>query len=175
MKVPSRWLAEYVDIDVTERSVQQLANQLTLAGTEIEGIIPTGALRGAVVGRVISHRPHPNSDHLLLCVVDTGTGQAQMICGALNVVDGATVPVIMVGGKLPGGLVIEERRIRGITSQGMICSRTELGLEEHSAGIWNFDPKLNLSLGVDLAQLLEDIADKAEDALDSTRVLALGI
>lgn len=175
MKVPSRWLAEYVDIDVTERSVQQLANQLTLAGTEVEGIIPTGALRGAVVGRVISHRPHPNSDHLLLCVVDTGTSQAQIICGGLNVVDGATVPVIMVGGKLPGGLVIEERKIRGITSQGMICSRTELGLEEHSAGIWNFDPKLNLSLGVDLAELLEFEDYILDISVTSNRPDCLGI
>lgn len=175
MKVPSRWLAEYVDIDVTERSVQQLANQLTLAGIEVEGIIPTGALRGAVVGRVVSHRPHPNSDHLVLCVVDTGTGQAQIICGALNVVDGATVPVIMVGGKLPDGLVIEERKIRGITSQGMICSRTELGLEEHSAGIWNFDPRLNLSLGVDLAELLEFEDYILDISVTSNRPDCLGI
>ncbi len=175
MKVPSRWLAEYVDIDVTERSVQQLANQLTLAGIEVEGIVPTGELHGAVIGRVVSHRPHPNSDHLLLCVVDTGTSETQIVCGASNVVDGATVPVSMVGGKLPGGLGIKERKIRGITSQGMICSKADLGLEEHSPGIWNFDPKLNLPLGVDLAELLEFEDYILDISVTSNRPDCLGI
>jgi len=175
MKVPSRWLAEYVDIDVTARSVQQLANQLTLAGIEVEGIIPAGELRDTVIGRVVSHRPHPDSDHLLLCVVDTGSRETQIICGASNVVDGATVPVSMVGGKLPGGLEIKARKIRGIASQGMICSRAELGLEEHSPGIWNFDPSLNLPLGVDLTELLEFEDYILDISVTSNRPDCLGI
>ncbi len=79
----------------------------------------------------------------------------KVICGAANVVADALVPVITVGGELPGGFKITERKLRGVVSQGMICSKEELGLEEHSSGIWNFDPTLNFTLGTDLNDLLE--------------------
>jgi len=155
MKVPCRWLADFVEIDVGEDSVNALAERLTLAGLEVEGITQTGALRGAFVGRVTSCRPHPNSDHLTLCTVDIGRETLDIVCGAANVVEGALVPVITVDGLLPGGLRIEKRKIRGQTSHGMICSRTELGLEDRSEGIWNFEPGLDLSVGTDLKELLE--------------------
>ncbi|MCX6096042.1 MAG: phenylalanine--tRNA ligase subunit beta [Candidatus Bipolaricaulota bacterium] len=155
MKVPCRWLAEYVEIDLDRRAVEALADRLTLAGLEVEGIASTGSVRGAVVGRVVAHRPHPRSDHLALCRVDVGTEEAEVVCGAANVVDGATVLLIGVGGELPGGLRIEERKIRGVVSRGMICSKAELGLEERSAGIWNLNERLDLPLGTDVNELFE--------------------
>ena len=155
MKVPCRWLAEYVDIEVDEPAVRQLAERLTLAGLEVEGITRIDRPRGAIVGRVLEHRPHPDSDHLSLCRVDLGTRETEVVCGANNVVDGATVPVITAGGVLPGGFKIKKRKIRGVLSDGMICSKAELGLEEKSPGIWNFDHALDLPLGTDLNELLE--------------------
>ena len=155
MKIPCRWLADFVEIDVREDSVNALAERLTLAGLEVEGITQTGALRGAFVGRVTSCRPHPNSDHLTVCTVDIGRQTLNIVCGAANVVEGALVPVAIVGGFLPGGFKIEKRKIRGETSHGMICSREELGLEDRSEGIWNFEPGLDLSVGTDLTELLE--------------------
>lgn len=163
MRVPCRWLAEYVDIGVgedesvhgIERVAEQLAERLTMAGLEVEEIIPTGRLTGVVVGRVIESRPHPRSDHLSLCRLDLGKEEVEVVCGATNVVVGATVPVATVGGELPNGLRITERKLRGTISRGMILSKEELGLEERSTGIWNFDRSLDLALGTDLASLLE--------------------
>ena len=155
MKVPCRWLADYVDIEVSDEALARLAERLTLAGIEVEGIEKTGSLRNAVVGRVVSSEPLPKSDHLTLCVVDIGSEAVEIVCGASNVVDGALVPIVLSGGELPTGLAIERRKIRGATYNGMICSKEELRLEDRSEGIWNFDPALDLSIGTDLTTLLE--------------------
>ena len=155
MKVPCRWLADYVEIEVNEASVDHLAERLTLAGLEVEGIARTESISKAFVGRVSSVKPHPNSDHLSLCVVDVGHETLDIVCGAANVVEGALVPVVTVGGVLPGDFKIEKRKIRGETSHGMICSKSELGLEESSPGIWILDPALGLEVGTDLNELLE--------------------
>jgi len=155
MKVPCRWLAEYVDIEVTEEGINRLAERLTLAGLEVEEITRVSRVTGAVVGRVLSSAPHPNSDHLSLCHLDIGSDEVDVICGANNVAEGRLVPVITVGGELPGGFKIAERKLRGVTSHGMICSKAELGLETKSEGIWNFDESLDLPLGTDMSELLE--------------------
>ena len=155
MKIPCRWLAEYVDIELDREAVMRLAERLTLAGLEVEAVTFTGRVSKAVVGRVLSHRPHPNADRLSLCRLDIGADKIEVVCGAPNVKEGSTVPVITVDGELPDGTRIEARKIRGVASHGMICSKAELGLEERSAGIWNFDPALGLAVGTDLADLLE--------------------
>ena len=155
MKVPCRWLAEYVDIALDEPGVRRLAERLTLAGLEVEGITATGGLTGTVIGRVLEHRPHPDSDHLTLCHLDLGEREVDVVCGADNVAQGALVPVITVGGELPGGLRVTRRKLRGVVSEGMICSKAELGLEEHSPGIWNLDATVEAPLGTDVAELLE--------------------
>ncbi|MEA3238410.1 MAG: phenylalanine--tRNA ligase subunit beta, partial [Candidatus Bipolaricaulota bacterium] len=152
---PCRWLAEYVDIEITEEGIKRLAERLTLAGLEVEEIICVPSVTGAFVGRVLSSAPHPNSDHLSLCHLDIGSDEIDVICGANNVVEGRLVPVITVGGELPGGFKISERKLRGVTSHGMICSKAELGLEAKSEGIWNFDDSLDLPLGTDINELLE--------------------
>ncbi len=155
MKVSCRWLADYVEIEVTTEAVDRLARRLTLAGLEVEGIEQTGSLKGAVVGHVKTCAPLPNSDHLSLCDVDLGTETVVIVCGAPNVAAGQTVPVVTPGGTLPGGFSIERRKIRGQVSNGMICSKAELGLEDKSDGIWEFPADLGLTLGTDLSDLLE--------------------
>ncbi len=155
MKVPCRWLADYVEIEVTEESIDQLAQRLTLAGLEVEGIERTGSLSEAVVGYIETCQPLPDSDHLSLCNVNLGTETVEIVCGAPNVAAGMTVPVVKPGGELPGGFKIERRKIRGQVSNGMICSKAELGLEEKSAGIWDFPAELNLVIGTDLTKLFE--------------------
>jgi len=155
MKVPCRWLADYVEIEVTEGTIDQLAQRLTLAGLEVEEIERTGSLIGAVVGHVVSCRPLPDSDHLSLCDVDLGSETVEIVCGAPNVTAGMTVPVVTAGGELPGGFKIDRRKIRGQVSNGMICSKAELGLEEKSEGIWDFPEELNLTLSTDLNELFE--------------------
>ncbi len=155
MKVPCRWLADYVEIDVTEESINHVAQRLTLAGLEVEGIEKTGSLSGAVVGFVETCQPLPDSDHLSLCRVNLGTEAVDIVCGAPNVAAGMTVPVVTPGGVLPGGFTIERRKIRGQVSNGMICSKAELGLEAKSEGIWPLPDDLGLEIGTDLASLFE--------------------
>ena len=107
MKVPCRWLADYVKIEVTKEAVDRLAERLTLAGLEVEGIDATGTLRGATVGYVETCDPLPNSDHLSLCHVNLGDQTVEIVCGAPNVAAGMTVPVVTPGGELPGGFTID--------------------------------------------------------------------
>ncbi len=155
MGIPSRWLSDYVDLEVSGPEIDRLAERLTLAGLEVEEIRPTGTLSGVVVGHVTACRPHPNSDHLSLCRVDVGAEVLDVVCGAANVRVDALVPIARVGAELPSGFRIEKRKVRGEVSDGMICSKTELGLEEKSDGIWIFDERLGLTIGADLAELLE--------------------
>jgi len=155
MKVPCRWLSEYVDIEITEQAIARLAERLTFAGTEVEGIERVGPLTAAVVGHVRTVAPIRGSDHLTCCTVDVGEGVVDVVCGAPNVAEGALVPLSLPGGVLPTGLKIERRKLRGHVSHGMICSKEELGLEEKSEGIWIFDPRLGLQVGTELGELLE--------------------
>ncbi len=155
MKVPVRWLADYVDVATDDASVARLAEQLTLAGLEVEEISKTGTLSGVFVGHVEACVPHPDSDHLSLCTVATGSETLDVVCGAPNVRAGILVPIAVVGAVLPSGFCIERRKVRGRTSNGMICSRAELGLEDKSDGIWILDPQLRLAVGTDLGTLLE--------------------
>jgi phenylalanyl-tRNA synthetase beta chain len=155
MKVPIRWVTDYVDLEISEEVVEQLAERLTLAGLEVEGIEETGPLDGVVVARVVSVRRHPDADKLVLCTVDLGARTTDVVCGAANVVEGALVPVALDGARLPNGMGIEKRKVRGVLSDGMICSKEELRLEDRSEGIWILDPALDLKVGDDLAEILE--------------------
>ena len=128
MKIPMKWLREYVDIDMP---AQQYARRMVMTGTAVEGVETTGTqFEGVVVGRVLSCEDHPNSDHLHVCSVDVG-GEAplQIVCGAPNVAAGQLVPVALEGARLPGGK-IKRGKLRGVESQGMICSGPELDVPE---------------------------------------------
>ena len=128
MKVPMKWLREYVDIRLDP---EEYAKRMILTGTAVEGVEKTGEqFDKVVVGRVLECEPHPNSDHLHVCMVDVGQAEPlQIVCGAPNVEKGQLVPVALEGACLPGGK-IKRGKLRGVESQGMICSGPELDVSE---------------------------------------------
>ena len=133
MKVSVNWLKELVDVKL---SLDELAHALTMAGLEVEEITPVAAaFDNIVVAEVKSTAPHPNADKLRVCQVDAGTGTfLQIVCGAPNVAPGMRVPCALVGAKLPG-LEIKQATLRGVESNGMLCSAKELGLSEDHGGL----------------------------------------
>ena len=156
MDIPYRWLLEYVDLELNEKTVKEVAERLTIAGAEVEGYRYVQPPAGLRVGQLEEVKPHPEADGLSTCLVNMGGTEEErtIICGADNVSPGKLVPVVPPGGFLPGLGEIEARAFRGVTSEGMICSKEELGLEEKSAGIWLLDGD-GLSPGDDLMDQLE--------------------
>lgn len=125
MRVSNNWLKELINV---EESPEDIANKMLFVGNEYESINELCKATNLVIGRVVSKRPHPDSDHLNICEVDLGDKIYQIVCGAPNVDVNQKVIVAKVGAKLPGG-EIKKSTIRGIESNGMICSLAELGLE----------------------------------------------
>jgi phenylalanyl-tRNA synthetase beta chain len=140
-------------------SPAELAGQLTLAGLEVESIAPvTEPFAGVVVGEVLESGRHPDADKLSLCQVTTdGTNRLQIVCGAPNVRAGLKVAVATVGAKLPGGVHINRSKIRGVESNGMLCSARELGLGEEQDGILELPASLALNVNVREALDLDDV------------------
>lgn len=134
MQIPESWLREWVDpaIDTVE-----LAERLTMSGLEVDEIRPYGAeLDGAVVvAEVLAVDPHPDADSLTVCRVATGAGTADVVCGAPNVEAGMKAALAPPGVRLPDGTKLRRRKIRGVASEGMLCSARELGLGEEADGI----------------------------------------
>lgn len=155
MRVPLSWLREYVDFDLSPKA---LAEELTLRGLEVQAVEISGAdWTDVVVGRLLSIERHPNADKLWLTTVDTGSGTPlQIVCGADNISVGQLVPVALVGSTLAGGRRIERSKIRGVESQGMLCSAIELGLGEDAEGIHILGSEDELPLGADLRLILGD-------------------
>ena len=140
MKVSLNWISEYVDIEMPP---EDLAHLLTMTGLEVEGMEPVGqALDDIVVGRILGVRPHPRAERLSICTVDAGRDRVDVVCGAPNAVEGVLAPLILPGGRLPDGRVIEETRIRGELSTGMLLAEDEMGLTADHAGIMILDPDL---------------------------------
>lgn len=134
MLLSFNWLKEFVPYTGT---AEALGERLTMLGLELEDIIrPYEGIKDVVIGRVLTCERHPDSDHLHVCTVDVGAGEAAgIVCGAANVAAGQLVPVAKVGTTLPGGLLIKEAKLRGVPSSGMICSERELGLTDDHSGI----------------------------------------
>jgi phenylalanyl-tRNA synthetase beta chain len=134
MKFSVNWLREFVELPA---SVDELAELLTMAGVEIEAIEKRGAdFDKVVVAQIRESKQHPNADRLSVCVVDDGSGTArQIVCGAKNYKPGDKVPLALPGANLPGDLKIRESKLRGVESQGMLCSAIELGLGADSSGL----------------------------------------
>ncbi len=135
MWISLSWLGDYVALGA--RSPEQIGNDLTMRTALIEAIERRGEFSESVkVGRVLERQRHPNADRLSLCIVDVGEGDPiEIVCGAPNVDAGQIVAVATVGSELPGGFKIKRSKIRGITSNGMICSETELRLGDDHDGI----------------------------------------
>ena len=130
MNVSYRWLSDYIDLSGI--TAQELAEMMTRGGIEIDSVPSRNAgVSGVVVGYVKKREKHPDADKLSVCTVDAGTGEdLRIVCGAPNVGADMKVPVALVGAKLPGGLNIKRAKLRGVESQGMICSARELGIND---------------------------------------------
>lgn len=133
MIISEQWLRDWVSVDL---DAHEIAESLTSAGLEVESVAALcGVVDNLVVGRVLEVSKHPDADRLNLTKVDIGTEQLDIVCGASNVRPGLLVVVATIGAKLPNGLKIKRAEVRGVDSYGMLCSASELGLEEHSDGI----------------------------------------
>jgi phenylalanyl-tRNA synthetase beta chain len=152
MQFSERWLRAYVDPPV---SSEELAARLTMAGLEIESNEPVAPpFSGVVVGRVLAVARHPDADRLTVCQVDAGTGTPlTIVCGAPNVAAGQHVPTALAGALLPGGLHIRQTRMRGVESQGMLCSARELGLSDDHSGLLALPAET--AVGSDVRALLD--------------------
>jgi len=138
MRISEQWLREWVAPRLDTRA---LADRLTLAGLEVSAIEAAGpTLEKVVVGEVLSVSPHPDADKLRNCTVAIGSKRhLGIVCGAANVAVGQKVPTALVGAKLPNGADIERSEIRGVPSEGMLCSVADLGLADSSDGLWILD------------------------------------
>jgi len=154
MRVPEQWLRSLVNPSL---GADELAETLTMAGLEVE---ETAALApeftGVVVARVLSAEKHPDADRLRVCKVDIGAGgdPLQIVCGAPNVAAGMIAPCATEGAVLPGGFKIKRAKMRGVESQGMLCSAKELGIAEDAEGLLALPESLSAALGKDLRHAL---------------------
>lgn len=151
MKCSESWLREWVNPKLTR---EQLANILTMAGLEVEEYAPVAAMFShVVVGKVLRVEKHPDSDKLTVCKVDVGKKQPlNIVCGAPNVRAGMKAPVALVNAALPN-IKITKSTIRGVDSEGMLCSAAELGLSENSEGLLTLPD--DAPIGEDLRELLQ--------------------
>ncbi|MFL6568900.1 MAG: phenylalanine--tRNA ligase subunit beta [Chthoniobacterales bacterium] len=152
MKFSVNWLREFVDLPA---SVDELADLLTFAGVEIEGIEQRGGnFDNVVVAQINSFTQHPNADRLSVCDVDDGTNHhRQIVCGAKNFKADDKVPVALPGAQLPNGLKIKVSKLRGVESQGMLCSPSELLISEESDGLLILSP--TAKVGAPLATIYQ--------------------
>lgn len=134
MQLSEKWLRALVDPAL---SSDELAQLLTMSGLEVEACVPVApAFTRVVVGQVLAVAQHPGADRLSLCEVDAGQGAAlDIVCGAPNVAAGMKVPVALDGAALPGGRAIRRADVRGVASEGMLCSARELGLSADHSGV----------------------------------------
>lgn len=174
MKFSEQWLREWVNPAV---STEALAEQLTMAGLEVDAIEPVAAdFSQVVVGRVLSVAPHPQADRLQICQVDVGQAAAEplaIVCGARNVRQNMQVPTALIGAQLPGGLKIKQSKLRGVESYGMLCSAAELGLAEKAEGLLVLDEQLTPGQDIRQALQLDDVS--IELGLTPNRSDCLGI
>lgn len=150
MKFSVNWLREFVRLP---ENAEEIAELLTRAGVETENIETRGAkIDNVIVARITASSRHPNADRLTICEVDDGSGtKRQIVCGATNYKVGDKVPLALPGAKLPNGLEIKKSKLRGVESEGMLCSAIELGVGEDASGLLILSPDAKIgSPSVDL-------------------------
>jgi phenylalanyl-tRNA synthetase beta chain len=147
MKFSVNWLREFAEFP---RKIEDLAELLTLAGVEIEAIEQRGAnIDKVVVAQITASSRHPNADRLTVCQVDDGsTRKRQIVCGATNYQVGDKVALAAPGATLPNGLKIRESKLRGVDSEGMLCSAIELGVGQDAAGLLILSPDAKVGLPI---------------------------
>jgi phenylalanyl-tRNA synthetase beta chain len=176
MRIPLSWLKKYVDVDL---SALELANRLTMAGIEVGDIDEIGGWPNCVVAQVLFVSPHPNADRLSICRISTGDEELEVICGAPNVAANQKVCFAKVGAFIynsNNGLqeTLKPARIRGVISQGMLCSEAELGLGEDQSGIVVLPD--DATLGIPLDQYFGDtilVLDVTPNRLDCFSILGV--
>src|SRR5437763_8883198 len=139
MKFSVNWLREFVDLP---KNPEDIADLLTRAGIETKNIETRGAnIDKVIVSQITASSRHPNADRLTVCEVDDGSGtKHQIVCGAINYKVGDKVPLALAGAKLPNGTEIRKNKLRGVESEGMLCSPIELGLGEEASGLVILSP-----------------------------------
>jgi len=153
MMVPESWLRSFCN---PKLSGEEVAERLTMAGVEVDSYAPVGPqFSGVVVGEILAVERHPNADKLTVCTVSTGAAKLQVVCGAPNVRKGMKAPLAKVGAKLPA-VEIKAASLRGVQSEGMLCSAKELGLSADHSGLL----ELNGTPGADVRGVL-GLDDKA--------------
>jgi phenylalanyl-tRNA synthetase beta chain len=158
MKVSLKWLRDYVDIKLANK---ELSERLTMAGLEVKGIqIIGGTWDNVVIGEVIALNPHPNADRLKLATVDLGTEQVTTVCGAPNIELGQRVTFARIGARLIDPhteeiVLLKPAKIRGVASEGMVCSEKELGISDSHEGILVLPPEA--PIGTPLSAYLGDV------------------
>ncbi len=152
MKFSESWLREWVQPQVDTKA---LAEQLTMAGLEVDGIeAVAGAFSGVIVGEILAAEQHPDADKLRVCTVAGADGETfQVVCGAPNARAGIKVPFATVGAKLPGDFKIKKAKLRGVESFGMLCAQTELQAGDDDDGLWELP--LDAPVGSDLREYLQ--------------------
>src|SRR6478752_5313839 len=150
MKFSLNWLREFVDLP---KNPEEIAELLTRAGIETKNIETRGArIDNVVVSQITASSRHPNADRLTVCEVDDGSGsKRQIVCGATNFKAGDKVPLALPGAKLPNGTEIGKSKLRGVESEGMLCSPIELGLGEDAPGLLILSP--DAKVGTPIADL----------------------
>ncbi|ERM92219.1 phenylalanyl-tRNA synthetase subunit beta [Caldanaerobacter subterraneus subsp. yonseiensis KB-1] len=176
MLVSLSWLKEFVDIDEDAKTI---AEGLTMSGSKVEGIKSYGEeISNVVVGQIVSLEKHPNADKLWVGIVDIGSEKLQIVTGAENIKVGAYIPVALHGATLPGGVKIKRSKLRGVESEGMMCSAEELGLDEsllpeyQRNGIFILPP---LPLGMDINEALQLKDDVLEFEITPNRPDCLSV
>ena len=156
MDLPMSWLSDYTDI--TGVTPKEYSDKMTMSGSKVEGVENLGKdIDKVVVGKVLGCEMHPDSDHLHVCMVDVGEGEPiQIVCGAPNVAVGQKVPVALNGATLPGGVKIKKGKLRGVMSNGMICSHDELGIEPSRLG---YEPEYGILVLDENAEIGSDVKD----------------
>ena len=159
MKSSLTWMQDYVDVDMNQ-DMQAFADKLTIAGIPVEQVEYWGTeVKKVKTGKILQIDKHPDADKLVVCQVDMGDEQLQIVTAATNVRVGQIVPVAVHGAHLPGGTKIKRSKLRGVLSNGMFCSAHEFGfddsllLPEEREGIWILPP--DTPLGVDAADYLQ--------------------
>ncbi len=157
MIVTRTWLNNFIDI--SEVSDETLYKTLNSIGLEVDSIKKYNIPQKVVIGKIISCEKHPNADKLNVCQIDIGSGVRQIVCGAKNVVDAEYVAVATIGAKLSDDFEIKHAKLRGVESEGMVCSASELGLPDIGNGIMILDESIGeLVIGKDLNEY-EKVAD----------------
>ncbi len=175
MKVPMSWLNEFTDVN--DIGMKEYIHELTMSGSKVEGYETVcGGISNVVIGKIEKIEGHPDADKLRVCQVNVGTEVIQIVTGAPNVQEGDVVPVALHGSTLAGGIKIKKGKLRGVESNGMLCSDEELGVninDEKATGIWILDP--SLPIGADAVEALGLKEDIVEFEITSNRPDCLSV